>query len=132
MTYKNRYQKYPEIVDKLDKLKIMILSMSGLDPTDKIDFDLDWSNSTKEVFGLYIYVSNSFEINGFFSEIQEEIYGIQTKLSNIFKKVKIDKNLNISRNAKNYISSDCILSNLSYKSNDGEFTFEIGFMLEIF
>lgn len=132
MTYKNRYQKYPEIVDKLDKLKIMILSMSGLDPTDKIDFDLDWSNSTKEVFGLYIYVSNSFEINGFFSEIQEEIYGIQTKLSNIFKKVKIDKNLNISRNVKNYLSSDCILSNLNYKSNDGEFTFEIGFMLEIF
>jgi len=131
MNYHRRYSSDPELVKKLDRIKYMIHSVGGLDTDVEIDFDVDLIEGSTMVYGFQLYVGESYVIDGFVHEITNVIEETTEKVVNVFKRIKLDENLNLSKTSENFFSDEPIVSQLNYNYRDGDFKYELMFLFEI-
>ena len=130
MDYARKYSNYPELVDRLKKLKYLIASIGDIDAN--IDFELSIVKNDTEnlVDEMSIYINDSFYFDGMMDEFENIFKDIIVKMDNVFSKVRLDPNLNLNRTYENTFLGG-ILSYVEFKRNDNVLSYEIEFILEI-
>lgn len=118
----------PELIKKLDKIKYLILSIGGIE--DRIDFEVDMNSINGEIYSLSIYISNDFEFDGLLEEFIEIFNDLDTKMRNIFKKIKLDEHLNLNRSYQNDYNGGMI-EYLNFENRYGTLNYTIHFLLHI-
>jgi hypothetical protein len=126
--YTETYKNNPELIKKLDKIKHLLLSIGGIE--DRIDFEVDMNSISGEIYSLSIYISNDFEIDGLLEEFNEFFNGLDTKMHNIFKKIKLDEHLNLNRSYQNDYNGGMI-EYLNFENRYGTLNYTIHFLLHI-
>jgi hypothetical protein len=118
----------PELIKKLDKIKYLILSIGGIE--DRIDFEVDMNSINGEIYSLSIYISNDFEVDGLLEEFIEIFNDLDTKMRNIFKKIKLDEHLNLNRSYQNDYNGGMV-EYLNFENRYGTLNYTIHFLLHI-
>jgi hypothetical protein len=126
MDYARKYSEYPELVNRLTKLKYLIMSLGSID--GEIDFELSLNDNM--VREMSIYISGSFPFDGILDEFIGFFKDIQVKMDKVFNNIKLDGNLNLSRTMENTFLGG-LVSYINFGRNDDILNYEIEFILEI-
>ena len=126
MDYARKYSEYPELVNKMTKLKYLIMSLGSID--GEIDFELSLDgNMVRE---MSIYISGSIPFDGMLDEFINFFTDIQVKMDKVFNRIKLDEGLNLSRTMENTFLGG-LVSHIDFKRNDDILIYELEFILEI-
>jgi hypothetical protein len=126
MDYARKYSDYPELVNRLTKLKYLIMSLGSID--GEIDFELSLDgNMVRE---MSIYISGSFQFDGMLDEFIGFFGDIQVKMDKVFNRIKLDEGLNLSRTMENTFLGG-LVSYINFRRNDDILNYELEFILEI-
>jgi hypothetical protein len=126
MDYARKYSDYPELVNRLTKLKYLIMSLGSID--GEIDFELSLDgNMVREMF---IYISGSLPFDGMLDEFIGFFKDIQVKMDRVFSNIKLDEGLNLSRTMENTFLGG-LVSYINFRRNDDILNYELEFILEI-
>ena len=126
MDYARKYSEYPELVNRLTKLKYLIMSLGSID--GEIDFELSLDgNMVRE---MSIYISGSFQFDGMLDEFIGFFGDIQVKMDKVFNRIKLDEGLNLSRTMENTFLGG-LVSYINFRRNDDILNYELEFILEI-
>jgi hypothetical protein len=126
MDYARKYSEYPELVNRMTKLKYLIMSLGSID--GEIDFELSLDgNMVRE---MSIYISGSFQFDGMLDEFIGFFKDIQVKMDKVFNRIKLDEGLNLSRTMENTFLGG-LVSYINFRRNDDILNYELEFILEI-
>jgi hypothetical protein len=126
MDYARKYSEYPELVNRMTKLKYLIMSLGSID--GEIDFELSLDgNMVREMF---IYISGSLPFDGMLDEFIGFFKDIQVKMDRVFSNIKLDEGLNLSRTMENTFLGG-LVSYINFRRNDDILNYELEFILEI-
>jgi hypothetical protein len=126
MDYARKYSDYPELVNRLTKLKYLIMSLGSID--GEIDFELSLDgNMVRE---MSIYISGSLTFDGMLDEFIGFFKDIQVKMDKVFNRIKLDEGLNLSRTMENTFLGG-LVSYINFRRNDDILNYELEFILEI-
>ena len=126
MDYARKYSEYPELVNRMTKLKYLIMSLGSID--GEIDFELSLDgNMVRE---MSIYISGSFQFDGMLDEFIGFFGDIQVKMDKVFNRIKLDEGLNLSRTMENTFLGG-LVSYINFRRNDDILNYELEFILEI-
>ena len=126
MDYARKYSDYPELVNKMTKLKYLIMSLGSIDGEIEFELSLD-GNMVRE---MSIYISGSIPFDGMLDEFIGFFGDIQVKMDKVFNRIKLDEGLNLSRTMENTFLGG-LVSHIDFKRNDYILIYELEFILEI-
>lgn len=126
MDYTRKYSDYPELVNRMTKLKYLIMSLGSIE--GEIDFELSLNDNM--VREMSIYISGSLPFDGMLDEFIGFFKDIQVKMDKVFNNIKLDGNLNLSRTMENTFLGG-LVSYINFGRNDDILNYELEFILEI-